>query len=281
MRTLKVYYDLPKEMDELRRSRAIITVVLAIALILSCTTVLLAKTAGKKAVQAAKTTAKLAAPTVQASANGMLPGEDKIQKALTPEDIKRLQSYTFTYDYYSNGKNEIRTDHGGFGNRPDDINYAPIESYIQTASAMQNALWNVDYVKLGNKAYAAEYSRNCTKYYDYAGEKYIADSITNKLKIKTYLLVSKDTAFGSGGVVYVRGKYIFYQDSGTKIEESGSTLKKWYWQDVQIPLAAYANSPHVSSGEHKTPEWYKTNVDVIQVFGEIDKLNQPQPYTFK
>ncbi|MGE5391596.1 MAG: copper amine oxidase N-terminal domain-containing protein [Deltaproteobacteria bacterium] len=218
-------------------------------------------------------------PTIS---KGLLPNEEKIQKSLTPEDINRLQSYPNTYIQGSTGN--IETFHGKFGDLGN--RFAPIDSYLKIVYKL-NDLSSVDYTMLKNAAYIQEYKRNC---YSVLGESeltkcnietYISDAIANKLKIKAYFLVSKDTICEyTGGLVSVRIKYIFYQDSGSKIEEKGSTLRKWYWQDIQYNLNTCANHAGVYDSSLRTPDWYRSNVDVIQLFGNVKKLNNPQPYNF-
>lgn len=229
------------------------------------------------------------APAVQpaqsdqpAPSGGLLPGEDKIQTSLTQEDIARLQSYpannekaqadiakspadvqekfskySKNFDAYINPKGEFVID--------------TTADIMKALKIMQDDLWTVDYQKLENQSYADDYARN---YYSVTCKnsdntltvnKYIAKSVNNKLKIKTYLLSSNYVIYvASPNYVGVRAKYIFYQSSGTKIEEQGSTLGQWYWQDVELlfvtPLGTW-------EGNTAGVAWRSTK-----------KLNQPQPY---
>lgn len=217
-------------------------------------------------------------PTVQTaqltSSGGLLPNEDKIQKELSQDDINRLQSYPCRV--YDTTEKKLNVFQGDFGKIP---NYCPpIESYFKVMDVLQNELFTVDYEKLKNPACAENYIKT---YYnvrdDVFGTRrndfeslakiYITKCINDKYKIKAKFIYSKDTVCENGFPV-VRAKYIFYQESGKvqKVEE-GSTLKKWYWEDVEILFT-------------QQPKWHKINNDYYVKYVTIRTLSKPQLYKF-
>ncbi len=213
--------------------------------------------------------------TVQpTSSDGLLPNEDKIQKELSQDDIKRLQSYPCRV--YDLTEEKLNVFQGDFGKLPEYC--PPIESYFKVMDILENDLFTVDYEKLKNPAYAEKYIKT---YYsvkdDYFGTHrsdyeslakiYISKCINDKYKIKANLIYSKDTVCENGFPV-IRAKYIFYQESGKVQEvEEGSTLKKWYWEDVEILFT-------------QQPKWHKPNDDYYVKYVNIRRLSKPQLYEF-
>lgn len=205
------------------------------------------------------------AAAVQAAQDGMLPDEDKIQKSLTQEDIERLQSYP--------GKEEAKYGkHFEVFINPKHAETKRITPlFLQALKIMQDDVWTVDYEKLEDPSFAENYARNFYSISEksdanqLSAGKYIADAIYNKLKFKAYLLSSNQVMYhATPRYIGVRTKYIFYQDSGSKIAEAGSTLKKWYWQDVELLFVVPA-----------TP-WEGNTVGVA--YDGFRNLNNPQPY---
>ncbi|MEN6328522.1 MAG: copper amine oxidase N-terminal domain-containing protein [Syntrophomonas sp.] len=199
------------------------------------------------------------------SSGGLLPNEDKIQKELTQEDIARLQNYP--------GKDEVT--YGKHFEVFINPQYAETKRipplFLQALKIMQDYNWTVDYEKFANQTYTEDFKR---KFFSF-GEKnesnesvindYINDSIKNKIKIRAYLLSSNYVMYhATPKYIGVRTKYIFYQDSGTRIVEEGSTLKKWYWQDLELRFTVLA----VPAKGNTTGVCYC----------DVQKLSTPQPY---
>jgi len=203
--------------------------------------------------------------TIQITTDGMLPNEDKIQKELTQEDIARLQNYP--------GKDEVT--YGKHFEVFINPQYAETKRItpllLQALKIMQDDNWTVDYEKFANQTYTENFKR---KFFSFGENNesnesiindYINDSIKNKIKIRAYLLSSNYVMYhATPKYIGVRTKYIFYQDSGTRIVEGGSNIKKWYWQDLELRFTVFA----VPAKGNTTGVCYC----------DVQKLSTPQPY---
>lgn len=216
-----------------------------------------------------------AVQTIQQSTSGsLLPDEEKIQGmlTLTQADIQRLRSYSKSSYVQEDLKKYPASKQAEYGKYIFNENFLP--PYLKAVTIMQNDLFTVDYEKLSNPAFAEEFKR---KYYgvtvhDDCNEaivnQYIPDSIASKLKIKAYFVTSRDVICqASPKFTSVRAKYFFYQYSGTKLEVEGSSLNRWYCQDVEIHFV-------IPMGK-----WEGNTIGVGWVYN-IRNLNSPQPIDF-
>jgi hypothetical protein len=163
-------------------------------------------------------------PPEQKTPDGMLPNEDRIQKELTQEDIQRLRSYPNENEKVVQDLNKYPISiQVTFGTNY-DLFIQSRKLPILNAVSILNDIWSFVYVNFAEQAYAENY----VKKYHSIGEKnayneslirkYISDSVTNSLQIKTHLLSSENLIYqGSPNYTVVRTKYIFYQSNGTKI----------------------------------------------------------------
>jgi len=200
-----------------------------------------------------------------------LPNEDQIQTSLTEEDIQRLRSYPVVSEKVQQDLRMYSADvQATFGINFDTFNESRKASLLNAVSIL-NDIWPFDYVNFASQTYVENY---LAKYYS-VGERsaaneavikrYIAESVANKLQLNAYLLSSQNLIYqASPKYAVVRTKYIFCQNSGTKIEEPGSTLGRWYWQDVELLFVTPLGKPLGNT----------TGV----VYSDIKKLNTPQPY---
>lgn len=170
--------------------------------------------------------------------SNQLPDEDKIQKELTSADITRLNSYGLTAKVIDNinkyakpEAKEIWLDRKAA--RPDPKRYRDCLDIFQQVC-------NFDYRNLENTDYREDFKKTRyrigDKYYLEKGyNQYIDDIIKNQQTIKCYFLTSDDLIYLASPTYFaVRAKYIFYQSTGTKMVEEGSTLGKWYWRDIEL-----------------------------------------------
>lgn len=201
--------------------------------------------------------------------SGPLPNEDIIQKELTTEDINRLNSYGVTskvkdniMKYSKPEEQEIWLNRKAY--RPDPKRYRQCLDIFQQVC-------NFDYRNLENSDYREDFKkihyRIGDKYYDENyNNKYIDDIIKSQQTIKCYFLTSDDLIYAASPTyVAIRTKYIFYQSTGTKMVEEGSTLGMWYWRDIEL----YFVTPGLTC--------YSGNTTGLKYVG-FSNLSDPKPY---
>lgn len=209
--------------------------------------------------------------TVQPTSSGsLLPNEDKIQKELTQEDIDRLNSYGVTAKVEEDIKKSsssvetqaIWRNHKAY--RPD------VQRYRKCLDIFED-ICNFDYRDLERSDYREEFKNTFYRISDkYYNEKsmndYIDGIIKNKQTIKCSFLTSDNLIYAaSPQFVAIRAKYIFYQSSGSKMVEEGSSLGKWYYRDIELYFVTAFLTPN--SG----------NTTGLSYVG-YSNLSAPQPY---
>jgi len=201
--------------------------------------------------------------------NGLLPNENKIQRSLTQEDIQRLQNYPIS-DVAQADLDKYPAVQATYVKDFQKYRYDRRPLYMQALKILADDISTFDYEKFRDQAYAENYVNNFYKvtiksdYNEKLINNYIADKVACKLKIKAYFLSSEQLVYqASPNYTVARTKYIFYQESGTKIEEEGSALGQWYWEDVEFLFV--------------TPlgKWEGNTTDVG--YYTYVKLNSPQP----
>ncbi|MGE5390040.1 MAG: copper amine oxidase N-terminal domain-containing protein [Deltaproteobacteria bacterium] len=195
--------------------------------------------------------------------------EDKIQKELTTDDIKRLNSYGLTAKIIDNINKQSKPEEKQTwldrkAARPDPKRYRECLDIFQQVCTF-------DYRNLKNPDYREDFKKTRFRIGDrYYLEKnynqYIDDIIKNQQAIKCYFLTSDDLIYLASPTYFaVRTKYIFYQSTGTKMVEEGSTLGKWYWRDIEL----YFVTPGLTC--------YSGNTTGIGYAG-FTNLSDPKPY---
>lgn len=211
-------------------------------------------------------------PDTQSVSPGMLPNEGKIQKSLTQEDIQRLQSYPIggkALEELNTCSPEVKAKYKKQYGIFKEI-YA--QKYLDALKTFQE-ICSIDYTKFQTPGYREDFIK---KYYsitmvgqksDYVVNTYINEAIQYKIKNKGYIL-SDYRVFYQASPQYtsIRTKYIFYQESGSKILEEGSSTGKWYWRDIEffyvIPFGY----------------WEGNTAGVGYI--DLRNLSDPQPYNF-
>jgi len=202
--------------------------------------------------------------------NGGLPNEDQIQTSLTQEDIARLQAYPVSGPAIQDLKKYPADVQATFGTNFDIFNESRKAPILQSLSIFEEVC-NYDYSKFESTVYREEY---VNKYYSIYERNpramsvingYIDDIIRNQVTNKGYLLSSQYLIYqASPKYAAIRAKYIFYQSSGAKMQEEGSTLGKWYWRDIEFLFA--------------TPLGSREGNTTGVIYVDFINLSSPQPY---
>ncbi|MGE5328318.1 MAG: copper amine oxidase N-terminal domain-containing protein [Deltaproteobacteria bacterium] len=217
-----------------------------------------------------QTAAEIAPKPAQTLSNGLLPDEDKIQKALTQEDIQRLQSYPVIGIAKADLDKQPASERATFTKDFSGFNPGRKASVLN-ALAILNDISSFDYEAFANPAYTEDFLRKnyCIGERMPANEEtirnFIAKKVSNKLKVKVYLLSSENLIYqASTNYTAIRVKCIFYQTEGALIYREGSTRGKWYYQDMEFLF--------------KAPGGGREGNTTGLVISGTQKLNAPQPY---
>lgn len=202
---------------------------------------------------------------------GMLPNEENIQKSLTQEDFARLRSYTIRGAKVQKDLDIAPPELAAtYTFNFDTFNPDRRQIYFNAVNIVNNG-FTFDYTKFTSQAYTDEFTENNFKVGNYSAselanfKKYVTNKVASKLQIKTYLLTDKFLLYqASPKYTAIRVMYIFYQSNGTKLEEPGSSIGKWYKQDIDLLFVTPLG----------TPPGNTTGV----IYVGMQPLSAPQPY---